>query len=744
MTGYLDITNINQPTQDLIMQGGLLPAVRMVNGLIPDLQGNVDTQFKVIEPIPPNVGYALLEEDGGYPEGASQFILEYDPADYEDYIADHPSFAIIPKGRILVRTHINRTNLLYWQEIDATENGVFMAQYARVGAGEGEWGELSAGNLGHVKSIDSLSVTADFDDYPEGISIFEENYNTNSTIGIAWFDEFVNLEMTETQRNSLNGVVTVTNFRNKKYSSQLITIVDMNLGTIGTFSRYFNVETGNVWVGGNDVNGLDGRVRSINNVKPDLQGNVNINTSVPDATDSTKGLVQVDGTTIVSFNGVITAVGGGTVKSVNEIEPDENGDITIPNATQTTKGLVQADGTTITVDSNGVLKVVNVDGLTIGISDINTALDGITGSIKSELESLEETILEVATGMVYIGSYGTLALLQAVPDVKNGSLAVVTNSNTDGSNDLYSYKESTSTWEKLGKFEFSENFIGLKDTPSSYENSNGKILKSNGTAITFGDINYSELTGTPEVSTADLTTALNELQDTITELINGNKDESSEEISEIKNDIADIQDAVTGINQSLSTVEGNVTTIQNTVEGIENEITDIKSSITTNVNNITTNQNNITTNANNITALQNDVTGINSTISTLETDVSGIQSDITTLETSVTELESNVDTINASLVTIENSISELSNRKYRIEKLQVVSALAEGEESITHTFTNNEKYEDYSWEVFDGGILLPTSKYSISFTATNFTFTWTAKQYDTEIIFKGLKVIQEV
>lgn len=154
-------------------------------------------------------------------------------------------------------------------------------------------------------------------------------------------------------------------------------------------------------------------------------------------------------------------------------------------------------GTTV-VFENGVLTVKNIDGLTVGVSDINTYLTGTTSNIQQQLNGILDNLETVTQGLNYLGRFDTVSDLEAVTDKANGNLAVVSNVDGDGGSELYIYSEVSTQWQKIGKFEFSETFIGLKDTPSAY--SNGKFLKSTATGIEFTDVNYSDIQGVPNVA----------------------------------------------------------------------------------------------------------------------------------------------------------------------------------------------------------------------------------------------------
>ena len=142
---------------------------------------------------------------------------------------------------------------------------------------------------------------------------------------------------------------------------------------------------------------------------------------------------------------------------------------------------------------NGTLKAKSIEGLTLTGAQIQSLLGTATGDIQTQINN-------IATGINYVGSFATLALLEAETASK-GDLAVVTE---DGSQ-LYIY--SGTAWQNIGKFEFAENFIGLKDTPSGYEN--GKFLKSSASGVVYGDIVYADVTDAPD---------LTELEQAITEM----------------------------------------------------------------------------------------------------------------------------------------------------------------------------------------------------------------------------------
>lgn len=87
------------------------------------------------------------------------------------------------------------------------------------------------------------------------------------------------------------------------------------------------------------------------------------NYSLPTATTSVLGGVKVDGSTIIIEDGIISSIGGGTVSSVNEVEPDIDGNITIDLDDV-------ADGTTRKLEKIWIGTKAELDAL--GIYDVDT------------------------------------------------------------------------------------------------------------------------------------------------------------------------------------------------------------------------------------------------------------------------------------------------------------------------------------------------------------------------------------
>lgn len=143
---------------------------------------------------------------------------------------------------------------------------------------------------------------------------------------------------------------------------------------------------------------------------------------------------------------------------------------------------------TLAVESN-LLVVKGVQGLVPTIAQINTWLDGTTSNIQNQINS-------IATGINYIGIVTDVNQLPPAVSSKNGDLAVVAKTDNKG-NELYIFNGTVGVeaWESIGEFEFSETFIGLTDTPNTYED--GKFAKSTSTGIAFGDIVYANITDAP-------------------------------------------------------------------------------------------------------------------------------------------------------------------------------------------------------------------------------------------------------
>lgn len=144
------------------------------------------------------------------------------------------------------------------------------------------------------------------------------------------------------------------------------------------------------------------------------------------------------------------------------------------------------------------LKVRSVDGLVIGVTHINEWLAGTDGNIQTQIDGINESIVALTAGMKYLGKLETYADLQSVENKDNGDLAVVLNDESrTGGRSMYVYRDDVGAWDFIGEFTFSDEFIALKDTPSSYDGANGKVVKVAGERLVFGDIDYGDLTNKP-------------------------------------------------------------------------------------------------------------------------------------------------------------------------------------------------------------------------------------------------------
>lgn len=112
--------------------------VQTVNFRAPDENGNVSTDYHIIEPVEP------MASPMDYPNGSSEFIATYDSQDDSEWItmsnASNRKTARAlalsdtqepEKFRISVRTHIDKENGVYLQEIDDNQNGYFEATFYR-------------------------------------------------------------------------------------------------------------------------------------------------------------------------------------------------------------------------------------------------------------------------------------------------------------------------------------------------------------------------------------------------------------------------------------------------------------------------------------------------------------------------------------------------------------------------------------------------------------------------------------
>lgn len=160
--------------------GGIAPTgfVRSVNDKVPDQSGNVTTDFHVIDMIRADVNWT------DYPSGKSEFYADYNKADYTQYIAENPSFNMLPNGKIAVRTFVEPAEGVAYQQIDNVQDGTFFASFVRVGNQDGTWGDLVETSCQHTPSGDFvLSVNDILPDENGNVVLptIESNYHLLST-----------------------------------------------------------------------------------------------------------------------------------------------------------------------------------------------------------------------------------------------------------------------------------------------------------------------------------------------------------------------------------------------------------------------------------------------------------------------------------------------------------------------------------------------------------------------------------
>src|SRR5690625_4212267 len=144
------------------------------------------------------------------------------------------------------------------------------------------------------------------------------------------------------------------------------------------------------------------------------------------------------------------------------------------------------------------LKIKNIDGLTIGVASRNSWIRDTEDNIQTQIDGISDTLEALTSGMRYLGRLETYADLQGVTAQTNGDLAVVLEDETrEGVRSMYVYNEQTGVWEFIGAFTFSDEFTALKDTPTSYEGSDGKVVKVAGERLVFDDVDYADITNKP-------------------------------------------------------------------------------------------------------------------------------------------------------------------------------------------------------------------------------------------------------
>src|SRR5690625_2243751 len=157
----------------------------------------------------------------------------------------------------------------------------------------------------------------------------------------------------------------------------------------------------------------------------------------------------------------------------------------------------KVDNVTAVVEGNE-LKVKSIDGLTIGVASINSWLSGTEDNIQTQIDSINDSLVALTSGMRYMGKFETYADLQAIATMEGGDLAVVLADETRGSGrSMYVYRDDLGVWDFIGEFTFSDEFTALKDTPTSYAGADGKVVKVASNRLVFDDVDYADLTNKP-------------------------------------------------------------------------------------------------------------------------------------------------------------------------------------------------------------------------------------------------------
>ena len=168
----------------------------------------------------------------------------------------------------------------------------------------------------------------------------------------------------------------------------------------------------------------------------------------------------------------------------------------------------KVDNVTAVVEGSE-LKVKSIDGLTIGVASINSWLSGTEDNIQTQIDSINDSLVALSSGMRYMGKFETYADLQAIATMEGGDLAVVLADETRGSGrSMYVYRDDLGVWDFIGEFTFSDEFIALKDTPSSYADADGKVVKVAGNRLVFGEVDYANLTNKPSSTITDIDDAV--------------------------------------------------------------------------------------------------------------------------------------------------------------------------------------------------------------------------------------------
>lgn len=136
--------------------------VRTVNRREPDADGNVNTGFKIIDPMPMNLS------PSEYPEGNSEFVDASGAGGWTDLM----EISAESTQRVFVKTYIDRENSIYLQEIDTNEDGVFEPDIYRSSTDGLSWNIVK--RAVRVKTINGIAP--------------DDNYNVTIPIKPQWED----------------------------------------------------------------------------------------------------------------------------------------------------------------------------------------------------------------------------------------------------------------------------------------------------------------------------------------------------------------------------------------------------------------------------------------------------------------------------------------------------------------------------------------------------------------------------
>lgn len=206
------------------------------------------------------------------------------------------------------------------------------------------------------------------------------------------------------------------------------------------------------------------------------------------------------GTQTASTISDLTSVVGGMSDKVRASSTDE------------TTGFLdeKIDGITTVVENNKLV-VKDIDGLTIGVSDINNFLSGTDGNIQNQLNDISDTIVNIAGGMTWLGKVETCAELSSVSVMQNGSvILVLADESRAGGRSLYVYSGDLGAWDFIGEFTFTDSFIALGDTPGNYTAHDGNFAKVDETneKLIFDDVAWSDIQDKPSSVVSDIDLAV--------------------------------------------------------------------------------------------------------------------------------------------------------------------------------------------------------------------------------------------